>query len=278
MAKDSVQNRLEAGLSFTEFSYQLVQGYDFYWLYQNKNCKLQMGGSDQWGNITTGTELIRRISGGEAFAFTCPLMTKSDGGKFGKTESGAVWLSAERTSPYDFYQFWVRASDHEASKYIRTFTFLSKEEIETIEIEHHKAPEGRALQKKLADEVTTMVHGAAALEIVHAASKILYGKSTAEDIMKLSEAQFLEIFKGVEQARVSRGDVSKGLGIIDALAGKTGFLPSNSEARRELKANAIAVNKNKVGEDYMITEKDLISNKLVLLSKGKKNNYLLIVE
>ncbi len=277
-AKDSVKSRIETGISFTEFSYQLLQGYDFVHLYKTHQCKLQMGGSDQWGNITTGTELIRRMAGGEAFAFTCPLMTKSDGGKFGKTESGAVWLDAARTSPYEFYQFWVRATDAEASKYIRTFTFLPKTEIEKLEAEHAQAPENRSLQKKLADEVTTMVHGISALETVLSAAKILYGKSTAEDILKLTESQFMEIFKGVTQARIPRAEIQKGLGIVEALAGKTEFLASNSEARRELKAGAIAVNKTKVDDAFVITEKDLIANKMVLLSKGKKNNYLLITE
>ncbi|MEX1001784.1 MAG: tyrosine--tRNA ligase [Crocinitomicaceae bacterium] len=277
-AKDSVKKRIDTGLSFTEFSYQLVQGYDFLHLYQTMGCKLQMGGSDQWGNITTGTELIRRKTGGEGFAFTCPLMTKADGGKFGKTESGTIWLDPERTSPYDFYQFWVRATDEDASKYIRTFTFLSREEIEALETEHQKDPGFRALQKKLAEEVTIMVHGEEALETILAAAKILYGKSTSEDIKKLSEKQFLQIFDGVAQAKVSKTDIEAGLGIIDALSAKTGFLSSNSEARRELKGNAIAVNKTKVQEDYTITTTDLINDKMVLLSKGKKHNFILMVE
>lgn len=280
-AKDSVKTRLEdpkKGMSFTEFSYQLLQGYDFLHLYNDMGCKLQMGGSDQWGNITTGTELIRRKVGGEGFAFTCPLMTKADGGKFGKTESGTVWLDPKRTSPYDFYQFWVRATDEDAGKYIRTFTFLPKEEIEAIEAEHAQDPGARVLQKKLAEEVTTMVHGREAVDTALAAAKILYGKSTSEDIMALSESQFMQIFDGVTQAKVSRSDLDGGLGIIDALSAKTGFLKSNGEARRELKGNAISVNKSKVQEDYIITDKDLINDKMVLLSKGKKNNFILIVE
>jgi tyrosyl-tRNA synthetase len=277
-AKDSVKKRIETGISFTEFSYQLLQGYDFLHLYNDMGCKLQMGGSDQWGNITTGTELIRRKAGGEGFAFTCPLMTKADGGKFGKTESGTIWLDPERTSPYDFYKFWVRASDEDAAKYIRTFTFISKDEIEALEVEHQKDPGARALQKRLAEEITVMVHNREALDTALMAAKILYGKSTSEDILQLSEKQFLDIFEGVAQATVSKADVEAGLGIIDALASKSGFLSSNGEARRELKGNAIAVNKTKVKDDYVITSKDLISDKMILLSKGKKNNFLLIVE
>lgn len=280
-AKDSVKTRLEdpkKGMSFTEFSYQLLQGYDFLHLYNEMGCKLQMGGSDQWGNITTGTELIRRKTGGEGFAFTCPLMTKADGGKFGKTESGTVWLDPNRTSPYDFYQFWVRATDEDAGKYMRTFTFLPKEEIEALEAEHAKDPGMRVLQKKLAEEVTTMVHGKEAVDTALKAAKILYGKSTSEDIMALTESQFMQIFNGVTQATVSRSDFNAGLGIVDALSAKTGFLKSNGEARRELKGNAISVNKERVQEDYVITDKDLINDKLVLLSKGKKSNFILIVE
>jgi tyrosyl-tRNA synthetase len=277
-AKDSVKKRIETGISFTEFSYQLLQGYDFLHLYREMDCKLQMGGSDQWGNITTGTELIRRVDGGEAFAFTCPLMTKADGTKFGKTESGAVWLTADRTSPYEFYQFWVKVSDLDAPKFIRTFTFLSKDEIETLEKEHNEAPHLFILQKKLAEEVTRMVHGQEALDTAIAATKILFGKSTEEDLKQLKEKQFLEIFKGVPQAKISKIDIENGLGIIDALSAKTGFLKSNSEARRELKGNAISVNKTKVKDDFIITTNTLINDKFILLGKGKKNNYLIIVE
>ncbi len=277
-AKDSVKKRIETGISFTEFSYQLLQGYDFLHLYREMNCKLQMGGSDQWGNITTGTELIRRIEGGDTYAFTCPLMTKADGTKFGKTESGAVWLTADRTSPYEFYQFWVKVSDLDAPKFIRTFTFLSQAEIEALEEEHNKAPHLFILQKKLAEEVTKMVHGQEALDTALAATKILFGKSTEDDLKQLNEKQFLEIFKGVPQATVSKSDVENGLGIIDALSAKTGFLKSNGEARRELKGNAISVNKTKVKDDFVITTNTLINNKFVLLGKGKKNNYLIIVE
>jgi len=277
-AKDSVKKRMETGISFTEFSYQLLQGYDFLHLYNDKSCKLQMGGSDQWGNITTGTELIRRKSGGEAFAFTCPLMTKADGTKFGKTETGTVWLDPEKTSPYAFYQFWLNATDADAPKYIRTFTLLSKEEIEAIETEHNAAPHLRILQRRLADEVTITVHSKEALDTALAASTILFGKSTSVDLKKLSEKQFLEIFEGVPQAKVAMADVDAGLSIIDALGAKTNFLASNGEAKRELKANAITVNKEKVGEDFVIKKENLINNKFVLLGKGKKNNYLVVVE
>jgi tyrosyl-tRNA synthetase len=277
-AKDSVKKRMETGISFTEFSYQLLQGYDYLHLYKETGCKLQMGGSDQWGNITTGTELIRRISGGEAFAFTCPLMTKADGTKFGKTETGTVWLDPEKTSPYAFYQFWLNATDADAPKYLRTFTLLPKEEIEKIEAEHAAAPHLRTLQRKLAEEVTLMVHNREALDTALAATNILFGKSTSDDLKKLNEKQFLEIFDGVPQAKVSRADVEAGLGIVDALGAKTNFLASNSEARRELKGNAITVNKEKVGEEFIIKTDHLINNKFVLLGKGKKNNYLVVVD
>jgi tyrosyl-tRNA synthetase len=277
-AKDSVKKRIETGISFTEFSYQLIQGYDFLHLYKALNCKLQMGGSDQWGNITTGTELVRRIGKGSGFAFTCPLMTKADGTKFGKTESGAIWLTADKTSPYQFYQFWLNATDEDAPKYIRTFTFLSKEEIEAIEAEHNEAPHLRVLQTRLAVEVTTMVHSKEALESAQKTTTILFNKkSTVEDLRELSEQDFMDGFAGVPQATVSMEDVKNGLGVIDALSAKTGFLKSNGEARRELKGNAISVNKAKVKEDFVITESDLINNKFILLGKGKKNNYLIIV-
>ncbi|MDX1651268.1 MAG: tyrosine--tRNA ligase [Brumimicrobium sp.] len=278
MSKDSVKKRLETGISFTEFSYQLIQGYDFLHLYRTKNCKLQMGGSDQWGNITTGTELVRRIAGGSAFAFTCPLLTKSDGGKFGKTESGTVWLDENRTTPYEFYQFWLNASDEDAKKLIRLFTFLPKETIENLEQEHEEAPHLRKLQQVLAEDITVRVHGREAYDTALAASKILFGKSTEEDLQALNEKQFLNIFSGVPQARLQRKEIIEGVGIIDALSAKTGFLSSNSEARRELKSNAISVNKTKVNEEFTLTTENLINEKFVLLSKGKKNNYLIIVE
>jgi tyrosyl-tRNA synthetase len=278
MAKDSVKKRLETGMSFTEFSYQLVQGYDFYYLNQHHNCILQLGGSDQWGNIVTGTELIRRKSGGEAYAVTTPLIKKADGTKFGKTESGSVWLDPEKTSPYVFYQFWLNASDTDAANYIRIFTLRTKEEIEVIEAEHAEAPHLRALQKAVAEDITTRVHGAAALQTAIAASNILFGKSTAEDLQALSEKDFFSVFEGVAQATISTAEFAEGLSIVEALAAKTGFLSSNGEARRELKANAISVNKEKVTEDYILTSKDLINGRYALLGKGKKNNYILRVE
>jgi tyrosyl-tRNA synthetase len=278
MAKDSVKKRLETGMSFTEFSYQLVQGYDFYHLNKHHNCILQLGGSDQWGNIVTGTELIRRKAGGEAYAVTTPLIKKADGTKFGKTESGSVWLDPEKTSPYAFYQFWLNASDADAANYIRIFTLRSKEEIATLEAEHTQAPHLRVLQKAIAEDITTRVHGAAALKTAIAASNILFGKSTAEDLRALSEKDFFAVFEGVPQATISFADFGAGLSIVDALAAKTGFLSSNGEARRELKANAISVNKEKVGEDFILLPEHLINDRYALLGKGKKNNYILIVE
>ena len=243
------------------------------------NCKIQMGGSDQWGNITTGTELIRRVAGGEGFAFTCPLMTKADGTKFGKTEGGAVWLTTDRTSAYAFYQFWLNATDADAPKYIRTFTFLTKEEIEAVEAEQAEAPHLRALQKRLAAEVTLMVHGQEALDSALKTTGILFNKkATIEDMKQLSEQDIRDGFDGVPQTVISKADMDGGLGIVDALAAKGGFLSSQSEARRELKGNAISVNRSKVKDDYVITQDDLIADKFVLLSKGKRNNYLLIVE
>jgi tyrosyl-tRNA synthetase len=278
MAKDSVKKRLETGMSFTEFSYQLVQGYDFYHLNKHKNCIVQLGGSDQWGNIVTGTELIRRKSGGEAYAVTTPLIKKADGTKFGKTEGGNVWLDPDRTSPYEFYQFWLNASDVDAVNYVRIFTLRGKEEVEDLEKEHNGAPHLRILQKAIAEDITTRVHGEEALKTAIAASNILFGKSTADDLRSLSEKDFFAIFDGVPQASVALADFSGSMSIIDALAAKTNFLSSNSEARRELKANAISVNKEKVGEEFFITTDHLINNKYVLLGKGKKNNYILIIE
>jgi len=278
-AKDSVKKRIETGISFTEFSYQLLQGYDFLHLYREFGCKLQMGGSDQWGNITTGTELVRRIDAGEGFAFTCPLMTKADGSKFGKTAGGAVWLDADKTSPYAFYQFWFNATDDDAPKYIRTFTLLDKEEIEAIEAKHAEAPHLRVLQKRLAAEVTLMVHNQEALDSALRTTEILFNKkSTLDDLKKLSNQEILEGFAGVPQAKIAKADVVAGLSIIDALAGKSGFLSSNGEAKRELKGNSISVNKAKVNAEYVITADDLINDSVVILGKGKKNNYILIVE
>lgn len=278
MSKDSVKSRLETGMSFTEFSYQLVQGYDFYYLNKHKNCIVQLGGSDQWGNIVTGTELIRRKSGGEAYAVTTPLIKKADGTKFGKTEGGSVWLDPEKTSPYEFYQFWLNSSDADSVNYVRIFTLKSKEEIEAIEAEHNEAPHLRVLQKAIAEDITTRVHGKEALGAAIAASNILFGKSTSEDLKSLSEKDFFSVFDGVPQAKISKADFGDSLSIVDALSGKTGFLSSNGEAKRELKANAVSVNKEKVGEDFALTTEHLINGKYALLGKGKKNNYILIVE
>ena len=281
MAKDSVKKRLSAdakeGMSFTEFTYQLFQGYDFLHLFKEKNCLIQMGGSDQWGNITTGTELIRRKAAGKAYALTCPLITKADGTKFGKTEGGNVWLDKVRTSPYKFYQYWLNASDEDAENYVKIFTFLDKETIEQLIAEHREAPHARVLQKKVAEEVTRMVHGAEDLENAIQATGILFGRSTAEDLKKLDSQTFLDIFEGVPQAQLPRAEVSNGLDMIGALAAKTGFLASNGEARRELKQNAISVNKVKVNEDFTITENDLINEQFILLQKGKKNYFVIQV-
>jgi tyrosyl-tRNA synthetase len=265
-------------MSFTEFTYQLVQGYDFLHLYQHNNCTLQMGGSDQWGNITTGTELIRRIGGGKGFALTCPLITKADGTKFGKTEGGNVWLDPHRTSPYKFYQYWLNTSDTDAEKYIKIFTFLSKEEIEGLISEHQEAPHLRLLQKRLASEITVMVHSQEDLDHAKIASNILFGKSTSEDLRALDQTTFLDVFDGVPQSHIAKSALDNGLDMIGALAAKTGFLASNGEARRELKQNSISVNKEKVKEDYLITAKDLINEKFVLLQRGKKNYFVLVVD
>jgi len=281
MAKDSVKKRLSSeakeGMSFTEFTYQLVQGYDFLHLYRTHNCTLQMGGSDQWGNITTGTELIRRIGGGKGYALTCPLITKADGTKFGKTESGNVWLDANRTSPYRFYQYWLNTSDEDAEKYIKIFTFLDKDAIEKLVATHKEAPHQRALQKKLAEEITVMVHSQEDLDNAIKASNILFGKSTSDDLKQLDAKTFLDVFEGVPQAEISSSDLSEGLDMIAALAAKTRFLGSNGEARRELKQNSISVNKEKVKEDYMITKTDLINDRFILLQRGKKNYFVLVV-
>ena len=281
MAKDSVKNRIGAeskdGMSFTEFTYQLVQGYDFLHLYKENNATLQMGGSDQWGNITTGTELIRRIGNGKGFAITCPLITKSDGSKFGKSEGGNVWLDAKRTSPYKFYQYWLNTSDEDAEKYIKIFTFLDKETIDDLIKEHAEAPHLRTLQKRLGEEVTLLVHGKENYENAVKASSILFGKSTADDLKSLDEQTFLDVFDGVPQASISQEDIDNGLDMIGALAAKTNFLKSNGDARRALKENSISVNKEKVKEDYTITSSDLIAGKYVLLQRGKKNYFLLKV-
>ena len=277
MAKDSVKSRLETGMSFTEFSYQLVQGYDFYYLNQHKGCIVQLGGSDQWGNIVTGTELIRRKGGGEAYAVTTPLIKKADGTKFGKTEGGNVWLDPQKTSPYQFYQYWLNAADEDAANFIRIFTLKTREEIEALEKEHAEAPHLRMLQKALAEDITIRVHSEEALQTAISASNILFGKSTSEDLNALSEQDFFSIFEGVPQASISRSEFGEGISIVDAMSAKTGFLSSNGEARRELKANAISVNKEKVDEQFIVGHQQLINNKYVLLGKGKKNNYILII-
>jgi len=279
MAKDSVKSRLIGenadGMSFTEFTYQLVQGYDFLYLYKNHTCTLQMGGSDQWGNITTGTELIRRIGGGKGYALTCPLITKSDGSKFGKSEGGNVWLDAKRTSPYKFYQYWVNTSDDDAEKYIKIFTFLDKNTIDSLIAEHKEAPHMRLLQKRLGQEVTCTVHSLAEYEKAIKASELLFGNSTSEDLKTLDEQTFLDVFDGVPQAEISMNELENGLDIIAALAEKTSFLKSNGEARRALKENSISVNKEKVSEGYSVTASDLISGQFVLLQRGKKNYFII---
>ena len=282
MAKDSVKKRFDPnentdGMSFTEFSYQLLQGYDFLHLYRQKGLTLQMGGSDQWGNITTGTELIRRIAGGKAYALTCPLITKADGTKFGKSEGGNVWLDAEKTSPYKFYQYWINVSDEDAQRYIKIFTMLSREEIEQLISEHQAAPHLRVLQNKLAEELTTLVHGREELQKAQKASQILFGNSTSDDLRQLDAKTFLEVFDGVPQAEVTRAEIAAGLDMIAALSAKTGFIASNSEARRALKEKSIAVNKEKVEESYIIGEKDIIDDKFVLLQRGKKNYFVIVI-
>ncbi len=280
MAKDSVKKRLnpgadnQSGMSFTEFTYQLFQGYDFLHLYRTKNCVIQMGGSDQWGNITTGTELIRRIEGGKAYALTVPLITKSDGTKFGKTESGNVWLDPERTSPYKFYQYWINTSDEDAENYIKIFTFLEKPEIEALIAEHRQAPHRRILQKRLAQEVTRMVHGEEALKQAEEASGILFGKNVTEALKNLDEKTLLEIFEGVPGGDLPRSLLNKNPEIQQILT-ESGFMPSGNEARRALKENSVSVNKQKVGADYRLSPSDLIQNRYVLLQRGKKKYFLL---
>jgi tyrosyl-tRNA synthetase len=282
MAKDSVKNRISGessseGMSFTEFTYQLVQGYDFLHLYRANGCTIQMGGSDQWGNITTGTELIIRIAGGKGYAITCPLITKSDGSKFGKSEGGNVWLDANRTSPYKFYQYWLNSSDEDAERYIKIFTFLRQDEINAILQQHKEAPHLRVLQKCLAEELVVLVHSKEDVENALKASQILFSNSFKEDIKTLSETVFLDVFEGVKQAEISRSEFEEGLDMIGALAAKTDFLASNGDARRALKENAIAVNKEKVKEDYILTSEDLINDKYIVLSRGKKTNFILKV-
>jgi tyrosyl-tRNA synthetase len=279
MAKDSVKNRLETGISFTEFSYQLVQGYDFVHLLKNNGCKLQMGGSDQWGNIVTGTELIRRMGAGEAFALVAPLITKADGGKFGKSEQGNVWLDAQRTSPYQFYQFWMNASDEDAKKYIRIFSLLTKETIEALEATHAEAPHLRTLQKALAEDVTVRVHGQSELDAAIAASEILFGQGTEESLRSLSETDLLAVFEGVPQFSISKEVLQAGIPIIDLLAELTQVFPSKAEARKMIQGNGVSINKAKVSStDAVITTDHLIAGRYILAQKGKKNYYLLFVE
>ena len=277
MAKDSVKKRFNGegdGMSFTEFSYQLVQGYDFLHLYQTQNCKVQMGGSDQWGNITTGTELIRRMLNGEAYALTCPLITKADGGKFGKTEKGNVWLDPARTSPYAFYQFWLNCSDEDSKRYIRIFTHFTKEEIEEMERQHDAEPHLRILQKALAKDLTVRVHSQEDYDAAVNASEILFGKGTAENLASLSEEMFLSVFEGVPQFEVPSSVLDETCGVVDFLAKHTQVFNSNGEARRMLKDNGVSINKTKVKEDKTVTKDDLLNGKYVLVQKGKKNYYI----
>lgn len=277
MAKDSVKSRAETGLSFTEFSYQLIQGYDFYHLYKHGGVKLQMGGSDQWGNITAGTELIRRMDGGEAFAFTCPLITKADGSKFGKSEGGNIWLDPKKTSPYKFYQFWLNASDVDAEVFIKRFTLLSLDELAQLISEHTEVPHLRALQFKLAESVTVMVHGQSSYEQAVKASQALF-KGSKEDLMALSKSELLEVLEGVPTHTLKRDSHDDKLDMISFLADQTGIMSSRGEARRSLKENSISINKEKVTDDSFITEKDLLNNEFILVQKGKKNKFLVIVE
>jgi tyrosyl-tRNA synthetase len=279
MAKDSVKSRVTGegveGMSFTEFTYQIVQGYDFLHLYKDMDCTLQMGGSDQWGNITTGTELIRRIAGGKGFALTCPLITKSDGSKFGKSEGGNIWLDARKTSPYKFYQYWLNTSDEDAEKYIKIFTFLDRGTIDSLINEHKESPHLRILQNRLAEEVTLTVHNRVELDKAIEASKILFGRSTSSDLRGLEKETFLEVFEGVPQAEISSDLLEEGIDIIGALAEQSGFLKSNSEARRALKENSISVNKEKVSEEYQLSKKDALNDQFILLQRGKKNYFIL---
>ncbi|PCJ80676.1 MAG: tyrosine--tRNA ligase [Bacteroidetes bacterium] len=278
MSKDSVKNRLEQGMSFTEFSYQLVQGYDFYHLWKNKNCMVQMGGSDQWGNIVTGTELIRKKGGGQAFAMTAPLITKADGSKFGKSEGGNIWIDKNKTSAYKFYQYWINAADEDAGKYIRIFTLKTKEEIEALEALHSENPRARVLQKALAEDITQRVHGKDDLNTAIAASGILFGKSAKSDLESLPESEFLSVFEGVDKAEIKIHTVNEGVSIIDLLSEHTGFLSSKGEARRALKENSIRVNKDLVDDSKTISNGDLINGRQLLLQKGKKNYFLVLVK
>ena len=277
MAKDSVKKRIEGdtGMSFTEFTYQLVQGYDFYWLYKNKNCKVQMGGSDQWGNITTGTEIIRRKMGGEAFAFTCPLITKADGGKFGKTEKGNVWLDANKTSPYQFYQFWLNASDEDAKKWIKIFTLLPMETIDQLLTEHDQAQQLRILQKRLAAELTTLVHSADDLAFAIRATEILFGNATTEVLQSLNESQLLQVMEGVPTANITLAQLSEGYDFVSLLA-DTQIFPSKGEARKMWQAGGLSINKEKMSTDFtVVNTTHLLQGKYLLIQKGKKNYYFI---
>lgn len=278
MAKDCVKKRIETGLSFTEFSYQLLQAYDFKYLYENYGCKLQMGGSDQWGNITCGTELIRRTLSGEAFAMTCPLITKADGTKFGKTEKGNVWLDPEKTSPYAFYQFWLNVSDEDAKKFIRIFTFFTKDEIENLEKEHDVAPNLRMLQKTLAKDITIRVHGEEEYNKAVEASEILFGKGTTDTLKKLDSATFLSVFEGVPTFEVSKEEILQGVNVIDLLAEKTQILASKGEVRRALKENSLSINKEKIKEDYQTSTESLLNKQYILVQKGKKNYFIIVAK
>lgn len=277
VAKDSVKKRIASGISFTEFSYQLLQGFDYLHLYQTKNCRLQMGGSDQWGNITTGVELIRRVTGGEAFGLTCPLIKKADGGKFGKTEKGNIWLDATKTSPYSFYQFWLNCSDEDSKKYIRIFTLLSKEEIENMEKEHESNPHLRILQKTLAKELTVCVHSEKDYQASVEASKILFGAGTAESLSALSKEMFFAVFEGVPQYNITVSKFQDGINIVELLAEETDIFASKGEARRMLKENGVSINKVKVSDSSIVTLKELINNQYLLIQKGKKNYYVILV-
>ncbi len=281
MSKDSVKKRLSSesktGMSFTEFTYQLVQGNDFLELYKSKNCKLQMGGSDQWGNITTGTELVRRKEGGQAWAITCPLITKADGGKFGKTESGNIWLDPKYTSPYKFYQFWLNTSDEDAEKYIKIFTLITQEEVAALVEEHKEAPHMRKLQQRLAKEVTVMIHSEADYDMAVEASQILFGKSTADALRKLDEDTFLSVFEGVPQFNVDKAEFENGIDIVELLAVKAEVFPSKGELRRLFKGNAISLNKEKEpNAELVVTKEHLIADKYLLVQKGKKNYFLIV--
>lgn len=276
LAKDSVKSRMENGMSFTEFSYQLVQGYDFYHLNQHKHCLIQMGGSDQWGNIVTGTELIRRKSGAEAYALTTPLIKKADGGKFGKTEEGNVWLAKERTSPYKFYQYWLNTSDEDAASYLKIFTLLDREQITHLLEQHGEAPHLRLAQKTLASNITERVHGQEELNNALLATDILFGKATSESLGKLNEEVFFQVFEGVPQTIISKDLLQQGIPIVDLLVKESRFLSSNSEARRELKAQAITINKERVDEQFIVTSNHLLNQRYVLIGKGKKNNFIAV--